>query len=136
MAALLKSAHPEWSATAVKSAIMTTANILDNEQRPIKEYRFGASQMASPLAMGAGHIDPNKALDPGLVYDATPQDYVNLLCSFQSYKENIKKITGSYKYSCSNPSSDLNYPSFFMSNKRNKSETETDELSKDCNQCW
>lgn len=116
VAVLLKSAHPEWSATTIKSAIMTIANILDNTPRLIQEYNYNIlSQMASPMAMGAGHIDPNKAVDPGLVYDATPQDYVNLICSVRSNKRKIKEITRSKNYSCSNPSFDLNYPLFYIS---------------------
>lgn len=31
---------------------------------------------------GAGHVQPVKALDPGLVYDILPDDYGNYLCSF------------------------------------------------------
>jgi hypothetical protein len=69
-------------------------------------------QLASPLAMGAGHIDPNRALDPGLVYDATSQDYINLLCSMKFSEPQILAIVRSNSYDCSTPSSDLNYLSF------------------------
>ena len=64
--------------------------------------------------MGSGHIRPNQALDPGLVYDATPQDYVNLLCSMNFNSAQILNFIGSNSYSCSSPSSDLNYPSFIV----------------------
>ncbi|KAJ8421387.1 hypothetical protein Cgig2_019035 [Carnegiea gigantea] len=111
VAALLKAAHPTWSPTAIKSAMMTTANPLDNSGNPIKE-EGEATKPASPLAMGSGQIDPNRALDPGLVYDATPQDYVNLLCSMNITKSQMLTITKSSKYHCLNTSSDLNYPSF------------------------
>ncbi|KAL5068533.1 hypothetical protein RYX36_019420 [Vicia faba] len=111
VAALLKAAKPEWSSAAIRSAIVTTANPLDNTQNPISD-NGNPSQYASPLAMGAGEIDPNKALDPGLIYDATPQDYVNLLCDFGYTHKQILTITRSKKYNCDNPSSDLNYPSF------------------------
>ncbi|KAI3460189.1 hypothetical protein Pfo_016852 [Paulownia fortunei] len=110
IAALLKGAHPEWSPAAIRSAMVTTANPLDNTQNYIRDSFFNY-EIATPLAMGAGHIDPNRALDPGLIYDATPQDYVNLLCSMNFTHNQISTITRSSN-NCSNPSSDLNYPSF------------------------
>ncbi|KAK7340331.1 hypothetical protein VNO77_21033 [Canavalia gladiata] len=116
--ALLKAAHPQWSAAAIRSALVTTASPLDNTQNPIQDNVY-PSQYASPLAMGAGEIDPNRALDPGLIYDATPQDYVNLLCALKYTHKQILTITRSTSYNCVKPSFDLNYPSFiaFYNNK-------------------
>ncbi|XP_057424772.1 subtilisin-like protease SBT3 [Lotus japonicus] len=111
VAALLKSAHPDWSPAAIRSALVTTANPLDNTQNPIND-NGNPFQHASPLAMGAGEIDPNRALDPGFIYDATPQDYVSLLCALGYTHKQILTITRSKSYNCDNPSFDLNYPSF------------------------
>ncbi|KAL6216605.1 PREDICTED: subtilisin-like protease [Fragaria vesca subsp. vesca] len=111
LAALLKAAHPEWSPAAIRSAMMTTSDILDNTLRPIKDIGDDL-QPASPLAMGAGHVNPNKALNPGLIYDATIDDYVNLLCALNYTQKHIQIITGSASNNCSTPSLDLNYPSF------------------------
>lgn len=68
VAALLKAAHPNWSVAAIRSAIVTAANPLDNTHLPILDNPSAAP--ATPLAMGAGRIDPNQALHPGLIYDA------------------------------------------------------------------
>ncbi|WMV10734.1 hypothetical protein MTR67_004119 [Solanum verrucosum] len=111
IAAMLKGAHPDWSPSAIRSAMMTTANHLNSAQKPIREdHNF----VASPLGIGSGHVDPNRALDPGLVYDATPQDYINLICSLNFTEEQFKTFArSSANYdNCSNPSADLNYPSF------------------------
>ncbi|PHU30461.1 hypothetical protein BC332_02554 [Capsicum chinense] len=111
VAAMLKGAHPEWSPSAIRSAMMTTANYLDSTQKPIRE---DDNFLSAPLGIGSGHIDPNRALDPGLVYDATPQDYINLLCSLNFTEEQFKtfaRSSANYR-NCSNPSADLNYPSF------------------------
>ncbi|MCD9640298.1 Subtilisin-like protease sbt3 [Datura stramonium] len=111
VAAMLKGAHPEWSPSAIRSAMMTTANHLDSSQKPIRE---DDNMVATPLGIGAGHVNPNGALDPGLVYDATPQDYINLICSLNFTEEQFKTFArSSANYdNCSNPSADLNYPSF------------------------
>ncbi|XP_027337357.1 subtilisin-like protease SBT1.9 [Abrus precatorius] len=109
--ALLKGAHPDWSPAAIRSAIMTTSDIFDNTKELIKDIARDYKP-ASPLALGAGHVNPNKALDPGLVYDLVVQDYVNLLCALNFTQKNITTITKSSLNNCSKLSLDLNYPSF------------------------
>ncbi|KAF3617567.1 hypothetical protein FXO38_33913 [Capsicum annuum] len=92
---------------------MTTTNPLDNTGKPIKTVDFLETKVVTSLAMGARLIDPNRAVDPGLIYDANPQDYVNLLCSINFTEKQFKKIArSSAKHKCSNPSDDINYPSF------------------------
>ncbi|XP_055808230.1 subtilisin-like protease SBT3 [Solanum dulcamara] len=113
IAAMIKGVHPDWSPSAIRSAMMTTANPLDNTEKPIKTMDYFITRDATSLAMGAGLVDPNRAVDPGLIYDATPQDYVNLLCSMNLTEKQFKTIArSSAKHNCSNPSDDINYPSF------------------------
>lgn len=110
IAALIKAAHPNWSPAAIQSAMMTTANPFDSTGKPIKDMGFDY-EVATPLGIGSGQVDPNRALDPGLIYNATVQDYVNLVCSMGFTPEQTQTIVTS-SYNCSNPSTDLNYPSF------------------------
>ncbi|KAF6143967.1 hypothetical protein GIB67_017575 [Kingdonia uniflora] len=112
IAALLKSAHRDWSSAAIRSAMMTTADVTDNADGTIIEMTFGIS--GSPLDYGAGHINPNKALDPGLVYDLEAEDYINFMCGMNYTKEQIKVITRRSNHTCSQANLDLNYPSFIV----------------------
>ena len=109
VAALVKAVHPDWSPAAIRSALMTTADALDNTQNPIKEAAY--NDTATALDLGAGQVNPNKALNPGLIYNASAEDYVQLICAMGFPKKEIRKITRS-SYKCLNPSLDLNYPSF------------------------
>ncbi|KAK1405754.1 Subtilisin-like protease preproenzyme [Heracleum sosnowskyi] len=111
VAALLKQAHPEWSPAAVRSAMMTTSDILDSSLQPIQDLGT-QNQVATPLALGAGHINPNRALNPGLIYNVSSEDYIALLCALNFTIKQIQTITRSASLDCSNSSLDLNYPSF------------------------
>ncbi len=66
--ALIMAKHPNWSPMMVKSALMTTAGVRDNEGQPIQDQADASN--ATPLEMGAGQVAANEAFDPGLVYDA------------------------------------------------------------------
>ena len=75
LAALLKQAHPNWTPMMIKSALMTTGyDVLDGgtpapNTNPVLIFR-----------QGAGHVKPNNAVDPGLVYNATWNDWLAFLC--------------------------------------------------------
>ncbi|OIS99529.1 PREDICTED: subtilisin-like protease SBT1.7 [Nicotiana attenuata] len=112
VAALLKSVHPDWSPAAIKSAIMTTADILNLGLDFIEDQTYNP---ASVLATGAGHVNPSKANDPGLIYDIEPSDYVSYLCGL-NYTDVQVGIILNRKVRCSEITSilegQLNYPSF------------------------
>ncbi|MCD0484298.1 S8 family serine peptidase [Streptacidiphilus sp. ASG 303] len=78
IAALLLSRHPKWSPAEVKSALMTTAYRTDNRGAPIPD---AGGRPATPFAYGAGHVDPDAALDPGLVYRADWKDWQKYVCA-------------------------------------------------------
>ncbi|KAK3141820.1 hypothetical protein QOZ80_4BG0338700 [Eleusine coracana subsp. coracana] len=110
VAAFIKSVHPDWSPAAIKSAIMTTADVTDRAGNPIlDEQRVPADLFAT----GAGHVNPERAADPGLIYDIDPSDYVAYLCGMYS-SQNVSVIARR-RVDCSTvtaiPESMLNYPS-------------------------
>ncbi|MBA0560501.1 hypothetical protein Golob_017393 [Gossypium lobatum] len=111
---LLKTLYPNWSPAAIKSAIMTSATTLDNLNEPI----LNASNIkAGPFSYGAGHVQPNLAMDPGLVYDLTPTDYLNFLCTL-GYNETLISLFSKNTYKCPNPINlaNFNYPSITIPN--------------------
>ncbi|KAI3911847.1 hypothetical protein MKW92_019580 [Papaver armeniacum] len=116
LAALLRSAYPKWSPAAIKSALMTTAYNTDNSGRYITD--FATNNYSTPFQHGSGHVNPNKALNPGLVYDIAPSDYLAFLCSIGYNAEQIWLFSKDKKVDCEllKPSTtgpgDLNYPSF------------------------
>lgn len=112
VAALLKSAHPDWSPAVIKSAIMTTADVVNLGRGPIEDQ---ALEAADVFATGAGHVNPSRANDPGLVYDIEGQDYVAYLCGLEYSDREVGMITQK-QVNCLEVSSiaegQLNYPSF------------------------
>ncbi|KAL6635227.1 hypothetical protein ACP70R_027898 [Stipagrostis hirtigluma subsp. patula] len=115
IAALLRQARPDWSPTAIKSALMTTAYNLDNAGDVIKDMSTGKA--STPFVRGAGHVHPNRAVDPGLVYDASADDYISFLCALGYTPEQIAMFTtkDDPAVNCSTrtgSAGDLNYPAF------------------------
>ncbi|KAF8413088.1 hypothetical protein HHK36_001064 [Tetracentron sinense] len=106
-AAYVKATHPTWSPAAIKSALMTTAMIMDPRKNKDAEFAYGS-----------GHLNPVKAVDPGLVFDASESDYVDFLCKQGYNTTTLRLVTGdSSVCSSTKPGKawDLNYPSFSLS---------------------
>ena len=76
--ALIRQQHPDWSPAEIKSALMTTATPRRNDGAAIREDSDGRA--SSPFGYGAGFVQPNAALDPGLVYDAGLVDWLAFIC--------------------------------------------------------
>ncbi|KAI5434344.1 hypothetical protein KIW84_021267 [Lathyrus oleraceus] len=111
-AAYIKSFHPTWSPAAVRSALMTTAKQMSPDKNPDAEFAYGA-----------GQIDPIKAMNPGLVYDANEEDYIRFLCGQGLNMSILLQITERI-INCSEigylTARDLNYPSFAFKAPRSK----------------
>ncbi|KAK1664361.1 hypothetical protein QYE76_052520 [Lolium multiflorum] len=113
--AFVKSAHPGWSPSMIRSALMTTATTTNNLGKPVASSTGAA---ATGHDMGAGEISPLRALSPGLVFDTTTKDYLNFLC-YYGYKDKlVRKVSGDAGFACppggTSPdliATDLNYPS-------------------------
>ncbi|MFQ6627198.1 hypothetical protein Gotur_006049 [Gossypium turneri] len=106
-AAYVKAAHPDWSPAAVKSALMTTATVVDPNKHEDLEFAYGS-----------GQINPAQAIKPGLVYDANETDYISFLCKQGYNTTTVRLITGDNSSVCSSTLNgrawDLNYPSFSL----------------------
>ncbi|KAJ7557502.1 hypothetical protein O6H91_05G129100 [Diphasiastrum complanatum] len=128
VAALLKNIYPTWSPAAIKSAIMTTASVVNNLNQSITTT---LGNKANPFDFGSGHINPIAAADPGLVYETSPKDYALFLCGAGYSNSEIQLITG-LNFTCGKkvPSiSNLNYPSVSINMNQNKPWTVTRKVT-------
>ncbi|KAJ0967067.1 hypothetical protein J5N97_023984 [Dioscorea zingiberensis] len=111
IAALIKSEHKNWSPAMIKSAMMTTSDELDRSGKNIVDEK---QKKATFFAMGAGHVNPSKAFDPGLIYDIVADEYIAYLCGLGYTDPQVGTIAGK-KINCSViekiAEKDLNYPS-------------------------
>lgn len=114
IATLIKAVHPTWSPSAIKSAIMTTATMLDKKRKPITVDPNG--RRGSPFDFGSGFVSPTRVLSPGLVYDAQPDDYKAFLCSIGYDDKKLRLLTRDNSTCDPRPASatELNYPSIVV----------------------
>ena len=108
IAALLKQAKPDWSPAAIKSALMTTAR-----QNMVKE---DGSTDADPFDYGAGHVVPNRAINPGLVYDARKPDYDAFVCGNGLPRVSDTECQALEAAGFPTAAADLNQPAIALSN--------------------
>ncbi|KAL5859982.1 hypothetical protein ACOSQ4_001278 [Xanthoceras sorbifolium] len=118
--ALIRSAHPKWTPAAIKSAIMTTADANDHFGKPIMDGNI----TAGVFAIGAGQVNPERAINPGLIYDIKPDDYVTHMCTLGYTRSQIFTIThrniSCHEISQMNRGFSLNYPSISVTFKHGK----------------
>ena len=103
VAAMLRQARPDWSPSMIKSALMTTARqdiTLQNSDQP-----------ANPFDFGAGHIVPNDAIDPGLVYATSNDEYDALACGINSPAVDAARCADLESQGLSFSAADMNQPS-------------------------
>ncbi|KAK7348405.1 hypothetical protein VNO80_22960 [Phaseolus coccineus] len=83
IAALIKQHNPLWTPSMIASAISTTSSKYDNLGEPImaEGFEFNSLFPATPFEYGSGFVNPNRAVDPGLVLSSEYADFISFLCS-------------------------------------------------------
>ncbi|KAG5251493.1 xylem serine proteinase [Salix suchowensis] len=90
VAAYIKSFHPNWTAAAIKSAILTTAKPMSSRVNKDAEFAYGA-----------GQVNPDRARNPGLVYDMDEMSYIQFLCHEGYSGSSMAVLVGSKSINCS-----------------------------------
>jgi len=112
IAALLKEAHPEWSPSAIKSALMTSARQ--------DLFESDGESVAHPFDYGAGHIVPNDAFDPALVYDVSSDEFDAFACGTASPAVSEERCNALADAGMSFAAEDLNQPSIGIARLANR----------------
>ncbi|GLU17478.1 hypothetical protein SLE2022_338440 [Rubroshorea leprosula] len=129
LAVLVKQKFPQFSPSAIASALSTTASLCDKNGGPIMAQRAYASpdqnqSPATPFDMGSGFVNATAALDPGLIFDSTYDDYMSFLCGINGSAPVVLNYTGQncWAYNSTISGTDLNLPSITIS-QLNQSKT-------------
>lgn len=96
LGALYLGEHPTWSPAAVKSAMMTTARDIKNAE---------GEDVTNPFVQGAGHVDPTRFFEPGLVVESGAEDWKSFYAG-----QGLDLGTTEQPVTAIDPS-ELNYPS-------------------------
>ncbi len=107
-AALLRQQHPQWPPAAIKSALMTTARQDVLSSAGLRD--------ANPFEFGAGHIVPNSAANPGLIYDVTDDEYDAFACGVASPAVTSQRCDELEAAGFSFDAADMNQPAISLSN--------------------
>nr|GMC52195.1 CO(2)-response secreted protease-like [Ipomoea batatas] len=117
--AAVKAQNPKFSASAIRSAIMTTAIQTNNQNAPITT---SSGPNATPYDIGAGEANPTASIEPGLVYETETADYALFLCATGYNTSQIKLISKTIPKDFQCPDkvtedavSSMNYPSIAIS---------------------
>uniref|UniRef100_A0A1D1Z5J1 Subtilisin-like protease n=1 Tax=Anthurium amnicola TaxID=1678845 RepID=A0A1D1Z5J1_9ARAE len=116
LAALIKQKYPSFSSSAIGSALSTTASLYDKQGGPIMAQRAytdpdSNQSPATPFDMGGGFVNATAALDPGLIFDCSFDEYLSFLCGINGSGPVVLNYTG---YDCGSATvngTDLNLPS-------------------------
>ncbi|KAH9795913.1 subtilisin-like protease SBT2.2 [Citrus sinensis] len=129
LAALIKQKFPSFSPSAIASALSTSATLYDKNGGPIMAQRAYAKpdenqSPATPFDMGSGFVNATASLDPGLVFDASYNDYMSFLCGINGSSPVVLNYTGQncWAYNSTISGADLNLPSITIA-RLNQSRT-------------
>ncbi|KAF4391018.1 hypothetical protein CsatB_001453 [Cannabis sativa] len=129
LAALIKQKYPSFSPSAIASALSTTASLYDRHGGPIMAQRAYANpdqnqSPATPFDMGSGFVNATAALNPGLIFDSSYDDYMSFLCGINGSAPVVRNFTGQdcWIYNSTINGPDLNLPSITLA-KLNESRT-------------
>ncbi|KAJ1698339.1 hypothetical protein LUZ63_006851 [Rhynchospora breviuscula] len=116
LAALIKQKYPGFSPSAIGSALSTTASVYDKHGNPIYvQHSYANSDAnespATPFDMGSGFVNATAALDPGLIFDSSYDDFFSFLCGINGSAPVVLNYTGSTCGPSALNGTDLNLPS-------------------------